>query len=179
VVTSARCIVHWPTPQRPDALLTWEELTAWRIEGGARGESVVVFESRAGQVAVRLPTSSKGRLRRATLVLGAVATLAPSRSQPPPGAAGGPDLDLQVERRGVVGHARRVVVSALGVLLILLGVVFASPFVPGPGLLTILAGLAILATEYEWAKDLHHWLRRHVERFRQRLRERRQRRRGP
>jgi hypothetical protein len=37
--------------------------------------------------------------------------------------------------------------------------------VPGPGALTAVAGIAILAREYEWARDLHVWSTRQLERF--------------
>jgi hypothetical protein len=53
----------------------------------------------------------------------------------------------------------------VGVLVLLLSVAFASPFVPGPGALTAVAGIAILAREYEWARDLHVWANRQAERF--------------
>lgn len=48
--------------------------------------------------------------------------------------------------------ARRVVVAVIGFTLVLLGVIM---FVtPGPGLAGVLAGLAILATEFVWARWL-------------------------
>ncbi|MDV6013802.1 TIGR02611 family protein [Haloechinothrix sp. LS1_15] len=65
-----------------------------------------------------------------------------------------------------------------GVLLILIGVIFASPFVPGPGTLTVLAGLALLASEYDWAKDAHHWCRKKFQEWFQRFQQWRRARRG-
>jgi uncharacterized protein (TIGR02611 family) len=46
--------------------------------------------------------------------------------------------------------ARRVVITVVGGLVALAGVVML--LTPGPGLVTLAAGLAILATEYAWAK---------------------------
>jgi len=57
--------------------------------------------------------------------------------------------------RAVLRHARRVVALVVGGTLLLFGV--ALLFLPGPGLLGILAGLAVLATEFEWAR---RWLHR-------------------
>ncbi|MCB9792478.1 MAG: PGPGW domain-containing protein [Alphaproteobacteria bacterium] len=54
----------------------------------------------------------------------------------------------------VVRHARRVVVAVGGVSLLLVGVVLL--FIPGPGTAAILAGFALLATEFVWAR---RWLR--------------------
>lgn len=62
-------------------------------------------------------------------------------------------------------HARRVWVTVLGVLVLLLAAAFATPVVPGPGALTAVAGIAILAREYEWARDLHVWSARQADRF--------------
>jgi hypothetical protein len=45
--------------------------------------------------------------------------------------------------------AKRVVLECIGWLLLLLGL--AAIFLPGPGLLGIFAGLALLSQQYEWA----------------------------
>ena len=55
--------------------------------------------------------------------------------------------------------------TVLGVLVLMVSAVFASPFVPGPGALTAVAGIAILAREYEWARDVHVWAARQADRF--------------
>jgi len=49
-------------------------------------------------------------------------------------------------------HGRRVAVTIVGGVVALAGL--AMCVLPGPGLLTLAAGLAILATEYVWAKRL-------------------------
>ncbi len=49
-------------------------------------------------------------------------------------------------------HAKRVAVAAMGSIVLLVGVV-AIPY-PGPGWLIVFAGLAILATEFDWAGRL-------------------------
>ena len=57
-------------------------------------------------------------------------------------------------------HGRRVVVAIVGAIVVLAGL--AMCVLPGPGLLTVAAGLAILATEFEWAGRLLDFARRHV-----------------
>ena len=49
-------------------------------------------------------------------------------------------------------HAKRAGVGILGAVIVLIGIV-AIPY-PGPGWLIVFAGLALLATEYEWAQRL-------------------------
>ncbi|SFB92805.1 Putative transmembrane protein (PGPGW) [Nocardioides terrae] len=48
------------------------------------------------------------------------------------------------------GGAKRLVLEALGWLLVVAGI--AALVLPGPGLLMLFAGLALLAREYEWAR---------------------------
>ena len=47
-------------------------------------------------------------------------------------------------------HARKVVVGIMGGFVLLVGI--ALLILPGPAFLVIPAGLAILATEFQWAK---------------------------
>ena len=57
-------------------------------------------------------------------------------------------------------QAKRLVVLVVGATVLLLGLVLL--FLPGPGLITIVLGLWILASECVWAREL-------LTRFRQRL----------
>lgn len=50
----------------------------------------------------------------------------------------------------MTGAAKRIVLETLGWVLLLLGV--AAIFLPGPGLLGIFAGLALLSQQYDWAE---------------------------
>ena len=47
-------------------------------------------------------------------------------------------------------NAKRVALEGLGWILVLVGI--AALVLPGPGLLAIFAGMALLATQYEWAE---------------------------
>lgn len=54
--------------------------------------------------------------------------------------------------RVVLRNGKRAAVFSLGVVLVAAGV--ALLVLPGPGLLLIIAGLAVLATEFAWAEYL-------------------------
>lgn len=58
----------------------------------------------------------------------------------------------------MVAHARKVVVFVIGSTVILIGVVLL--FLPGPGMLTIFGGVAVLAAEFAWAKRLLQRMRK-------------------
>lgn len=59
---------------------------------------------------------------------------------------------------------RKLLIGIMGVALVLLGVAgLVLPFLPG--WLLIIAGLAVLSTEYVWAKRLTDGARRHASSF--------------
>ena len=54
--------------------------------------------------------------------------------------------------RFIVQSGKRIAVTIIGFVLLLAGIVMIVT--PGPGILLIIAGLAVLATEYVWAERL-------------------------
>jgi tellurite resistance protein TerC len=75
-------------------------------------------------------------------------------------------LAQDLEELGAVSvkQARRVVILTMGSSLCLLGLVFL--LTPMPGLLTIIAGLAALSTEFVWARRWLKKLREQTDRLR-------------
>jgi hypothetical protein len=55
---------------------------------------------------------------------------------------------------------RKYAQIATGFFLIATGLVLSLPGVPGPGILIMLAGLAVLSRHYHWARRLMEWARR-------------------
>ncbi|MBI4259853.1 MAG: PGPGW domain-containing protein [Actinobacteria bacterium] len=49
-------------------------------------------------------------------------------------------------------NARRMAITIVGFAVILAGAVLSLPGIPGPGIAIMFGGLAILATEYAWAR---------------------------
>jgi uncharacterized protein (TIGR02611 family) len=62
--------------------------------------------------------------------------------------------------RRPLDHGYRLVVGAVGALVVAFGLVTIP--LPGPGWLTVIAGLFLLATEFTWAERLLDFTRRHV-----------------
>ncbi|MFV0433966.1 MAG: TIGR02611 family protein [Leucobacter sp.] len=73
-----------------------------------------------------------------------------------------------IDRRPWLRGPYKVLVTIIGVLVILAGVIMLVT--PGPGWLAIFFGLAILGTEYHWARRLLGWLRQKLARFWERWR---------
>lgn len=58
---------------------------------------------------------------------------------------------LAVDRKVVsMGHVKRIALLSVGWLLVAVGLV--AMVLPGPGLLALFAGLALLSQHYEWAR---------------------------
>jgi uncharacterized protein (TIGR02611 family) len=84
---------------------------------------------------------------------------------PPRQAARGETIVADLAR-----GARRVAVLVVGLFLLAAGVVLLV--LPGPGLLVGMAGLAVLATEFAWARRLLARVRGHARRLSDRVRRR-------
>ena len=65
--------------------------------------------------------------------------------------------------RRAVDHGYRVCVGIVGALIVAFGLVTIP--LPGPGWVTVLAGLFVLATEFLWAERLLEFTKRHVKRW--------------
>lgn len=87
-------------------------------------------------------------------------------------AAQRPDRPIRRMLRHVRGwvsrHPRlnvlyRVAVGVLGGLLSVAGLILVP--LPGPGWLIVFLGLAILGTEFHWARRIAAWLKRQLDRF--------------
>jgi uncharacterized protein (TIGR02611 family) len=72
-----------------------------------------------------------------------------------------PELLIKLQERKARHKQRNIVhraaVVVLGVLIVLAGIVMTGPGVPGPGIVTIILGLGLLALEFDWAE---RWLER-------------------
>jgi uncharacterized protein (TIGR02611 family) len=72
-----------------------------------------------------------------------------------------PELLIKLQERKARHKQRnllhRASVVLIGVLTVMAGIVMSGPGVPGPGILTIIAGLGFLALEFDWAE---RWLER-------------------
>ncbi|MDK3258416.1 TIGR02611 family protein [Blastococcus capsensis] len=65
--------------------------------------------------------------------------------------------------RRSVNHGYRVGVGVVGGLVVAVGL--ATIPLPGPGWLTVIAGLFVLATEFTWAERLLEFTKHHVKRW--------------
>ena len=175
VVTNRRCLLHVASAAVPDLSTPLSQLLGFRFNRRTPEVVRVQLCGDGHEVEVELSLSHRTRSRAVGRVLSALTrydiagpdTFDPALSSPLPPMV-----------RNARHHARRVLLTVIGVLVLLVSVVFASPFVPGPGALTAVAGIAILAREYEWARDVHVWAARMADHFLSWMRGLRRRRQG-
>jgi len=65
--------------------------------------------------------------------------------------------------RRTLNHSYRVGVGIVGGLIVALGL--ATIPLPGPGWLTVIAGLCVLASEFTWAERVLEFTKKHVKRW--------------
>lgn len=70
--------------------------------------------------------------------------------------------------KGLARWARRAGILVAGLVLIIGGAILLV--LPGPGIALILAGLAVLATEFHWARRLLTWARERARQGAERVR---------
>jgi hypothetical protein len=132
VVTDQRCLVHIASPSVADTYTQLGALVSFDLDRVTPETVGVRLNSTGEDVVAELSLTTRARSRAAGRVLSALVhqnvggpdSFDPSQTSP-----------LPPMPRGVKDHARRVWVTVVGVLVLLLSLAFATPFVPGPGAL--------------------------------------------
>ena len=57
----------------------------------------------------------------------------------------------------MIATTRKYIRLFAGVVVLVLGIVLALPFIPGPGIPLIILGLVLLSDQSTWAKRVLHW----------------------
>lgn len=175
-VTEERCLLVWASADDGGYRdVPWGEVVGWGISSRVGGPAVLLETESESQV-FRVPVRTPGTAEKVRTFLGFLRKRAPEAGTEVQGAetsevfrAHVPD-SVEPERLDWKGQGRRVAITAFGFLALIAGLLMLA--LPGPGILVTLLGLAILATEHDWAKDLLAWSRRRLRDTRARLRDR-------
>jgi hypothetical protein len=160
-LTEERLLTVWPGRPQHDRFVRLADVECWGIDGERSGGPALHVESDDGtNVLVDLPVGGSATARRAGDILRHFAERAPAPRRdfqaPASGAFAARPVDVEPRKRSAGDHTRRVAITVIGLLLIAAGAAIA--WIPGPWSLPIvLAGLALLASEYDWAQDVLDW----------------------
>jgi uncharacterized protein (TIGR02611 family) len=163
-ITPKRCIVHFDSRSEGSGSMLWDDIRAWGLTSrNARGP-VLGIESADEVLLAELQVATRSMVDGVATFVERFAELAPEPQFFPRHERLGDfkphhEVEVSVAKKSLGGHTKRIIVTVIGVVLLLGGLVLSLPLVPGPGFLVVLAGLAVLANEYDWAKDLTNWTR--------------------
>ncbi len=159
-LTPRRLLVVLTGRQDGSLSLRWEEMTAWGVDIDAPSGPLLAFAGAAEPIYVHMPVLTPAT---AALVGEFIAEVA-ARAPEPVRAIDDADRDfhpradrpIKVQPRTLGARAKKIAITIVGLVLVLGGILLTP--VPGPwSFPVVLGGLALLASEYDFAKDLKEW----------------------
>jgi hypothetical protein len=163
-LTSERVAIHWTGRNQEPSSFRWVDITAWGIVPEARGGPILGIETDNGTCTVQLRAATRAMADRVALFVEQFAAKVPFAREPMSfdhqGASFAPVRSVQVatEQMTFGEKLKRVGLTVLGATLVIGGILITP--LPGPWSFPIvIAGLAVLSQEYDWAKDAREWVR--------------------
>jgi uncharacterized protein (TIGR02611 family) len=182
-VTVSRLIVYWAGEPEGHAAIPWTGIRSWGADTSTRGGPVVGIETEDDTVLVQMPARTTPSAASATDIIRAIAERAPRGARSLDHNRHGlletqhAHVKVPRERRSLAGHTKRIVVTLIGLVMVLGGLVITP--IPGPWSFPIVvAGLAILASEYDIADDVLQWVKERYHRTKMMVKSSRERRRS-
>jgi uncharacterized protein (TIGR02611 family) len=182
-VTSAGLVVYWAGEPEGHASVAWKDIRSWGADTSARGGPVLGIETETETVLVQMPARTNPSAASATQLIRAIAERAPARARSLDHHYHGlleaqhQHVNVAKERRSLADHSKRIVVTVIGVVMVVGGVLITP--IPGPWSFPIVVGgLAILGTEYDIADDVLQWAKERYQRTKKLVKSRRERRRS-
>jgi uncharacterized protein (TIGR02611 family) len=177
-LTDDRLVVHWTDGRSRVMDFSWDQIDAWGVSDREDGPPVVGVETAEETVVFEVRVSNTRSIGRAKGFLRRLAHMAPKpRSDLRAARKRGQfvprdEVEVTPKKRSVAGHTKRIIVTVIGLAILLMGIVIIP--LPGPwSAPLIIGGLAILASEYDWAEDIMNWAKDKMRRAKERLKARR------
>jgi uncharacterized protein (TIGR02611 family) len=172
-ITAERCVVHWSGRKDGHASYEWHSVEDWGIDRDSHGGPTLRIQTSDEVRHIQLVVETKGMAATLGDFLQRFADLAPWPPDPALHNNGARHPvpvheELKPARRSPPQIVRRIVLTVLGASLIVVGIVIIP--LPGPWSFVLnIAGLAILAREYDWADDLLDWTKEKFSRARDKV----------
>lgn len=174
-LTTSRVILHWTRGPGENGGAEWQQIEAWGVNKEVDGGPVIAVESEELDMCARMPVMTAGMAKEVRSFLRVFAHHAPApqrtlRPHSPPGAfESQAEVEVEAKRRSVTDHTKRVLVTILGMILVIGGILITP--LPGPwSFPVIITGLAVLATEYDAADDALDWMKRRAQQLADKVR---------
>jgi len=163
-LTQKRVVVHWTGRSDAPGSFEWTKVTGWGIVQDAKGGPILGLECDDAECMVQLRSSTSVMAQRVGRFVEDFASHVPFAREPMNlNTDEGTfelvqSVDVRQHRLNLKEKTQRIAFTVIGATLVIGGVVLTP--LPGPWSFPIvLAGLAVLSTEYDWAKDAREWVR--------------------
>jgi hypothetical protein len=163
-LTPKRVIVHWTGRNDAPGSFEWRNITGWGVVKDAKGGPILGIECGDVTATVQLRAITKAMGDRVGEFVEEFSGHVPFAREPMNlDSKDGPfkataTLQVPDHHFSWPEKAKRIGITVLGATLVIGGVMLTP--LPGPWSFPIvIAGLAVLAQEYDWAKDAREWVR--------------------
>lgn len=177
-LTPKRVIIHWTGRSDAPGSFEWTGITGWGIVADAKGGPILGLECGDTECMVQLRSTTIAMAERVARFVAEFANHVPFAREPMNlNSQEGTfelveSIDLPKHRMTWGEKAKRIAITVIGATLVIGGIVLTP--LPGPWSLPIvIAGLAVLSQEYDWAKDAREWVRSKSKQVAAKLRARR------
>ena len=164
-LTNSRVILCWTRGPGDDGGAEWQTIEAWGVNRKTDGGPVIAIETEDFDIFAQMTVSTAGMAEEVRSFLRTFGEMAPfPRRTLSPDAPQGVfepqgEVDVEAKRRSVTDHTKRILITILGLVLVIGGMLIIP--LPGPWSFPIMVGgLLVLATEYDWAEDALDWMKR-------------------
>ncbi|MGH2730714.1 MAG: PGPGW domain-containing protein [Actinomycetota bacterium] len=175
-ITPRRCIVHFTSQKDYSGSVLWDEIHAWGLTGNSGRGPVLGIESSDEILVAELHVTTRQMVDEVAAFVARFAELAPEPDSFPRHDKLGEfrahhEVEVSKLKKSIGGHTKRVVVTVIGVVLVVGGILITP--LPGPWSFPIvLGGLAVLSREYDWAKDTLEWVKQRYQDVKKKIKER-------
>lgn len=176
-ITPERFVVHWSGRKDGHTVFAWTDFNTWGLNEDRGGGPILAVETDEGVAYAQLVVETRAMGNTLQAFMARFADLAPwPKTGPEAPEHDGEfhprkEIKLDRRRRTPMEIAKRVVLTVIGVALIIVGIVIIP--LPGPWSFVLnIAGLAVLAREYDWADDLLDWTKVKFTQAKERVRRR-------
>jgi hypothetical protein len=163
-ITPTRVVVHWTGRNDAPGSFEWTKITGWGVVQESKGGPILGIECGDITCTVQLRSTTRAMAERVGQFVEEFSSHVPFAREPMNlNSPHGPfeataAVNVPDHHRSVAEKATRIGITVLGATLVLGGIILTP--LPGPWSFPIvIAGLAVLAQEYDWAKDAREWVR--------------------
>lgn len=175
-LTDDRFLVVWRGGSEEESdVLDLNQVRSWGLENEVGRQPVLCVDGGGEPLYIELQTATPAMTEGARQFIRNLAALVPDNVGPPADAErfrADPNIELLPHKRSVADLTKRIIVTVLGAAMII-GAILIIPL-PGPwSILVTIGGLAILASEYDWAEDALDWAKTKYQAAKDKIRARR------